>query len=74
MDYRAISRVQALTPVAQIVLFACVFTAAGQTYCLPPPSGLVSRWQGETNALDAVGASDGILQNGALSSRDHNWT
>src|SRR6266699_3541662 len=65
MEYRAISRVQVLAPVAQIVLFGCVLTAAGQTNCLPPPSGLVSWWQGETNALDEVGANDGTLQNGA---------
>jgi len=33
-------------------------------YCIPPPSGLVGWWAGEGNALDSIGASHGVLQNG----------
>ena len=29
--------------------------------CVPPPAGLVSWWRGENNALDSVGANNGIL-------------
>jgi uncharacterized repeat protein (TIGR03803 family) len=33
--------------------------------CLPPPSGLVSWWPGDGNALDIVGGNNGVLSNGA---------
>ena len=33
--------------------------------CTPPPTGLVSWWRGENNALDSVNGNHGILQNGA---------
>jgi hypothetical protein len=32
--------------------------------CAPPPSGLVSWWRAETNALDEVGGNNGSLHNG----------
>ena len=32
--------------------------------CDPPPSGLVSWWPGETNAVDIVGTNNGVLQGG----------
>jgi hypothetical protein len=34
--------------------------------CAPPPSGLVSWWQGEGNATDIISGNNGTLQNGAL--------
>jgi hypothetical protein len=33
--------------------------------CDPPPSGLVSWWRAEGNALDSVGTNNGVLENGA---------
>ncbi|MCX7771093.1 MAG: CSLREA domain-containing protein, partial [Proteobacteria bacterium] len=33
--------------------------------CLPTPSGMVSWWKAENNALDVAGSSNGILMNGA---------
>ncbi|MBI3852594.1 MAG: immunoglobulin domain-containing protein [Verrucomicrobia bacterium] len=33
--------------------------------CVAPPSGLVSWWQAESNALDNADGNDGMLQNGA---------
>ncbi len=33
--------------------------------CTPPPSGLVSWWGGDNNALDIVGTNNGTLMNGA---------
>jgi len=36
-----------------------------QTACAPPPSGLVSWWQAESNALDSIGADNGQVQTGA---------
>ena len=36
-----------------------VSSSVSATDCVPPPSGLVSWWQGESNALDSVGANPG---------------
>ena len=33
--------------------------------CAPPPVGLVSWWQAESNAVDAIGGDNGTLLNGA---------
>jgi len=33
--------------------------------CTPPPSGMVSWWGGDNNALDMAGTNDGTLMNGA---------
>ncbi|MCX6923139.1 MAG: immunoglobulin domain-containing protein, partial [Verrucomicrobia bacterium] len=33
--------------------------------CVPPPSGLVGWWRGESNAWDQVGVNPGVLRNGA---------
>ncbi|HKS37006.1 MAG TPA: Ig-like domain-containing protein, partial [Verrucomicrobiae bacterium] len=33
--------------------------------CLPPPSGLVVWWRGETNAFDSASTNHGVLVNGA---------
>jgi Concanavalin A-like lectin/glucanases superfamily/FG-GAP-like repeat/IPT/TIG domain len=37
---------------------------ANSTSCTPPPSGLVSWWKGESNALDSVSGNNGTLQGG----------
>jgi hypothetical protein len=34
------------------------------TNCVPAPSGMVSWWRGESNALDSVGTNNGTLQGG----------
>lgn len=36
-----------------------------QATCITPPSGLISWWRAESNALDSVGSNDGTLINGA---------
>lgn len=53
-------------PLATLVI-ACwpVFCLLGQTNCTPPPPGLVSWWQAQSNALDSIGGNDGQLQSGA---------
>lgn len=33
--------------------------------CTPPPSGMVSWWGGDNNALDMVGGNNGTRVNGA---------
>ena len=33
--------------------------------CMPPPSGLVGWWQGESNAVDIIGGNNGSPANGA---------
>jgi hypothetical protein len=39
---------------------------ANSTSCTPPPSGLVSWWKGESNALDSVSGNNGTLQGGVI--------
>jgi hypothetical protein len=38
---------------------------ANSAPCIPPPTGLVSWWRGESNALDSIDGNNGTLQNGA---------
>jgi hypothetical protein len=33
--------------------------------CSAPPSGIISLWKAEGNAIDSIGSNDGALQNGA---------
>ena len=42
-----------------------VLTITSFPSCLPAPSGLVSWWRGEGDCLEAIGANNGTLQNGA---------
>lgn len=35
--------------------------AAAQTVCVPPPSGMISWWDGDGDANDIQGANDGTL-------------
>ena len=42
-----------------------LFDHPGETPCTPPPSGLVSWWGGENNALDLAGTNNGALMNEA---------
>jgi hypothetical protein len=44
---------------------ALLVVLSNQPPCLPAPAGLVSWWQAESNALDAVGGNSGVLANGA---------
>ena len=49
-----------------IISATMVLTASAQpTSCTPLPSGLVSWWRGEGNALDQGGGNNGVLLNGA---------
>src|SRR5258708_18649374 len=34
--------------------------------CATPPSGLISWWRGESNALDEIGGNNGMLINGTM--------
>src|ERR1022692_2763851 len=53
-----------------ISIIACLFFVlaevplANSAPCIPPPSGLVSWWRAEGNALDNVGGNNGMLSNG----------
>ncbi|MBI5100222.1 MAG: laminin G domain-containing protein [Nitrospirae bacterium] len=38
---------------------------AGAAVCVQPPSGMVSWWGGDNNALDMIGTNNGTLVNGA---------
>ena len=42
-----------------------LLTVTSSPPCVPPPSGLVSWWRGEGNALDQVSGNNGVLFNGA---------
>jgi hypothetical protein len=42
-----------------------LYISTGTSPCVPPPSGLVSWWQAEGNANDAVDGNSGVLLNGA---------
>ena len=41
---------------------------AGPSTCLTPPSGIVSWWRGEGNAVDSIGVNNGTLTGGATTS------
>ena len=48
-----------------VIAAAIVLTASADlTNCASPPSGLISWWAAEGNALDTVGSNPGVLQNG----------
>jgi hypothetical protein len=52
----------------RLSLFLLVVWASidlGFAQCVVPPSGLISWWPGEGNALDIQGSNHGTLQNGA---------
>ena len=42
-----------------------VLTINSPAQCVPPPSGLVGWWAGESNALDSMGSNSGSVQGGA---------
>jgi len=44
---------------------SALLTVTSVSVCTPPPSGLVSWWQAESNANDTVGGNNGALLNGA---------
>jgi hypothetical protein len=43
---------------------SAMLTVNPASACTPPPSGMVSWWRGEGNALDQVGGNNGVLVNG----------
>jgi hypothetical protein len=47
-----------------LVLLLATPGYAQTTNCLPAPTGLVSWWWAETNAIDATGLNNGTLENG----------
>ena len=56
-----------VTATALLVVAACVQAApAALAACYPPPSGLLSWYRAERNAIDAIGTNDGTLNNGVL--------
>ena len=52
----------------RIAVICSVVTAAShltlEAACFTPPSGLVSWWKGESNAVDSVGSNTGVLEGG----------
>lgn len=69
MKHLRTSQICGLTPrilLGTIISATIVLTAsANLTNCTPPPTGLVSWWRGEGNALDQVGGNSGVMLNGA---------
>jgi hypothetical protein len=51
--------------IAAILLSIFIIAAECTAVCLDPPSGMISWWPGDGNALDIVGPNDGRLKNGA---------
>jgi uncharacterized repeat protein (TIGR02543 family) len=51
--------------VVAIALATLLTVSASSAQCVPPPSGLISWWPGESTANDIVGTNNGTLQNGA---------
>lgn len=53
--------------VFSLVLIAAVSIPATNSFsqCTPPPDGMISWWTGDDEALDAKGANNGFVQNGA---------
>ena len=48
-----------------VLLSFCLLPVDGWTACTPAPSGMVSWWSGDNNALDLIGTNEGTLVNGA---------
>jgi hypothetical protein len=57
--------VQITNVVGSVTVSNAVLTVNLLPPCLPPPSGLVSWWQGEGDQVDRVGGNNGFLTNGA---------
>jgi len=51
--------------VALVLVSIFLVGAESVAVCLDPPSGMVSWWPGDGNALDIIGPNDGTLENGA---------
>src|SRR5690349_6205755 len=51
-----------LVPIILLLALPCL---AQIPNCAPAPPGLVGWWKGEGDALDSVGANNGVLTNGA---------
>jgi len=60
------SKTQTVSVFAALLLTLFAPDAFGQTNCAPPPSGLVSWWQAESNALDSVGRNNGVFTGAAF--------
>jgi parallel beta-helix repeat protein len=68
MKRQYLCRTSLLGPVRRVFPF-CVslfllWTAAARSQCYPPPTNIVSWWQAEGNATDALGLNNGSLQGG----------
>jgi len=48
-----------------MVTSAVAVVVVDSTSCMPPPSGLMSWWPANENAVDIVGGNSGVLQGGA---------
>src|SRR5262249_11605777 len=49
---------------AFLIFPADALRAAGGGGCIPPPSGMVAWWKGDSNAVDIVSGYNGTLRNG----------
>lgn len=67
MPTRTTFRLNKVVAPASVLVAATLIEMPSQTLaeCVTRPSGLVSWWRGEGNALDSVGGNHGALLNGA---------
>ena len=50
--------------IAVALAASAMLVTTAHASCTPPPSGIVSWWQGEGNANDSWGTNNGVLQGG----------
>ncbi|MEE8168930.1 MAG: hypothetical protein V3T70_00145, partial [Phycisphaerae bacterium] len=55
-----------LLAIAGLMGVTTAVATAGEDNCIPPPSGLVNWWTGDTDASDFQAGNDGVLMNDAL--------
>jgi hypothetical protein len=56
-----------------LLLSLAALTQSGAQTCVQAPTGLVSWWPGDGDALDIVGGNNGMLQNGATFAAGMVW-
>jgi autotransporter-associated beta strand protein len=59
--HQAMKALSTCFKVVLVISASFALTTIAQPACVPPPAGLVSWWQGESNAVDSVGINSGAL-------------
>lgn len=54
-----------LTLLPAMLIMSIVSTGSVSAACIPPPTGMISWWTGDSTADDLLGSNNGALQNGA---------